>query len=648
MTQLSASNVAVEFGATTLFKDITFTVGAGERWGIVGRNGTGKTTLFRLLTGELQPTRGQISRQPGLRVSLLEQHRDFGDATTVWEAAAGQFAELLALEQSLVKQAERLTHDSSEGALERYGKDLERFEREGGYAIAPRVDAVLHGLGFDPGEARTKLVAHLSGGERGRLGLARQLVSPADVLLLDEPTNHLDLETTKWLEDYLTGVSTTVLLISHDRAFLAAVVDHVLHFEGDSATPYAGGYHSFVEQRTLRRLTQQRQFEQQQKKIAAERDYIARNIAGQNSKQAKGRRKRLERMPRLSAPVGEDGVMAVRFEVTERGGDRVVTAEHVMVKVGERVLLKDFSGTLMRGDTLGLLGPNGAGKSTLIRTMLGENPLAGGEIRIGGGITIGYYRQDLAQVPLDKTLYETINDLRPTWDRRMVQGHLGRFGFSGDEVQRRADTLSGGERARVALAMLMLSGANLLILDEPTNHLDVESIEVLEDAIEDYDGTVLLVSHDRELLRALTDRVWVLHDRHITDFDGNFAEWEAVSAERQHAASVKAAEEEALRRVQEKKKTARQENGTREVRNAVRAAQKRVADLEAGIQTLEMKIDELTRELEDPELYTRPSGVERARELGIELEQRKKDLERAIDDWGSANEALDTLGAANA
>jgi ATP-binding cassette subfamily F protein 3 len=648
VTQLSASNVAVEFGATTLFKDITFTVGAGERWGIVGRNGTGKTTLFRLLTGELQPTRGQISRQPGLRVSLLEQHRDFGDATTVWEAAAGQFAELLALEQSLVKQAERLTHDSSEGALERYGKDLERFEREGGYAIAPRVDAVLHGLGFDPGEARTKLVAHLSGGERGRLGLARQLVSPADVLLLDEPTNHLDLETTKWLEDYLTGVSTTVLLISHDRAFLAAVVDHVLHFEGDSATPYAGGYHSFVEQRTLRRLTQQRQFEQQQKKIAAERDYIARNIAGQNSKQAKGRRKRLERMPRLSAPVGEDGVMAVRFEVTERGGDRVVTAEHVMVKVGERVLLKDFSGTLMRGDTLGLLGPNGAGKSTLIRTMLGENPLAGGEIRIGGGITIGYYRQDLAQVPLDKTLYETINDLRPTWDRRMVQGHLGRFGFSGDEVQRRADTLSGGERARVALAMLMLSGANLLILDEPTNHLDVESIEVLEDAIEDYDGTVLLVSHDRELLRALTDRVWVLHDRHITDFDGNFAEWEAVSAERQHAASVKAAEEEALRRVQEKKKTARQENGTREVRNAVRAAQKRVADLEAGIQTLEMKIDELTRELEDPELYTRPSGVERARELGIELEQRKKDLERAIDDWGSANEALDTLGAANA
>ena len=199
---------------------------------------------------------------------------------------------------------------------------------------------------------------------------------------------------------------------------------------------------------------------------------------------------------------------------------------------------------------------------------MGEHPIAGGELRIGGGITVGYYRQDLAQVPLDKTLYDVINDLRPTWDRRMVQGHLGRFGFSGDEVQRRADTLSGGERARVALAMLMLSRANLLILDEPTNHLDVESIEALEDAIEHYEGSVLLVSHDRELLRALTTRVWVLHERHVTDFDGNFAEWETVSAERQHAAAVMAAEDEALRRVQEKKKTARREESRRESQDA--------------------------------------------------------------------------------
>src|SRR5262245_8596337 len=361
----------------------------------------------------MTPTSGQIARQPGLRVSLLEQHREFPGATTVWEVAAGQFAELLALEQSLTVQAEKLQHDSSEAALDRYGKDLERFEREGGYTIAPRVDAVLHGLGFDPVVARTQAVAQLSGGERGRLGLARQLVSPADVLLLDEPTNHLDLETTKWLEDYLASVSTTVLLISHDRAFLAAVVDHVLHFEGDTALAYDGRYESFVEQRTLRRLTQQRQFEQQQRKIAAEQDYIARNIAGQNSKQAKGRRTRLARMARLSPLPTDEASMALRFGTVARGGDRVAIADRATVKVDERVLVHDATGTLMRGDVLGLVGPNGSGKTTLLRALLGDHDDADGELRIGAGITVGYYRQDLAQVPLDKSLYDVINDLRP-------------------------------------------------------------------------------------------------------------------------------------------------------------------------------------------------------------------------------------------
>jgi ATP-binding cassette subfamily F protein 3 len=643
MTQLSVSGVAVEFGATTLFRDITFTVGAGERWGIIGRNGTGKTTLFRLILGEMQPTRGAIARQPGTRVSLLEQHRDFGDAASVWEAAAGPFADLLALERSLVDQAAALEHDASSDALERYGHDLQRFEHEGGYNIAPRVDAVLQGLGFDPAAARDTPVGQLSGGERGRLGLARQLVSPAEILLLDEPTNHLDLETTQWLEQYLATVNTTVLLISHDRAFLAAVADRILHFEGDTATAYSGGYAAFVEQRGLRRVTQQREFEQQRRRIAAEEDYIARNIAGTNSKQAKGRRKRLERLPRLSPPVTDESTMAVRFQAAERGGDRVVAAEHATIAVGTRVLVQDFTGTLMRGDVLGIVGPNGAGKTTFIKSLLGDHPTTAGQLRIGSGIDVGYYRQDLAQVPLGKPLYDIIGDLRPTWERAHIQGHLGRFGFSGDEVLRRADSLSGGERARVALAMLMLGRANLLILDEPTNHLDVESIEALEDAIERYGGTVILVSHDRELLRALTSRVWVLHDRHVTDFDGNFGEWEQVAAERRHAASVRAAGEEALRRVQEKKKTQRREDTTRDARNALRKAQRDVEALEGRIQVLERRIAEITGALEDPELYTTPGGVSRAGGLGKELETLKADLERVLEEWGSATDTLAAL-----
>ena len=644
MTQLSVGAAGVDFGATTLFRDITFTVSAGERWGIVGRNGTGKTTLFRLLTGDLEPTSGTVTRQSGLIISLLGQHRDYGDAVTVWEAAAGPFAELLALERSLADQAHALATTHGEAALARYGRDFERFEREGGYTIAPRVDAVLQGLGFDATAARTQPLEQLSGGERGRVGLARQLVAPSDVLLLDEPTNHLDLDTTRWLEQYLQETDRTVILVSHDRAFLAAVVEHVLHFEGDTATAYAGGYESFVQQRHERRLTRQRAFDKQQKVIAAQADYIARNIAGQNSKQAKGRRKLLERLPRLGAPVGEDGTMALRLEVSERGGDQVAVAERLRIAVSDRVLIDNFDGRIMRGDRLGIVGPNGAGKSTLLRTLVGERSPDGGELRVGNSIRVAYYDQQLGQVPLEETLYDAIHNLRPQWERRLIQGHLGRFGFSGDEVQRRAATLSGGERARVALAMLMLTRANLLVLDEPTNHLDVETIEVLEDAIEGYEGTVILVSHDRAMLRALANRVWVLHDRRITSFDGTFAEWEVASEEREHAAAVRTAEEQALKRVEEKKRTARHgATSAPDPRRQLRDARARAERAEQDVAMLEQEMDELTRTLDDPGLYTKSGGVAEARRLGARLDSLRSRLDEALAAWERDTAALEAL-----
>ena len=644
MTQISVSGATVQFGATTLFKDLTFTAARGERWGIIGRNGTGKTTLFRLITGDQEPTAGTVARQPGLRISLLEQHRDFGEAATVWEAAAGQFADLLALEQSLGEQAVRigeLGERSSPAMLAQYDKDLERFDREGGYTFAPRVDAVLHGLGFDPVEARTRPLTQLSGGERGRLGVARQLVSPADVLLLDEPTNHLDLDTTAWLEDYLQSSDNTILLISHDRAFLANVVDHVLHFEGNTAFAYVGGYESFVVQREQQRLTQQRAFDKQQKFIAGQEDYVRRNLAGQNSRQAKGRRKRLERLPRLSGPTGSEASMALRLTAGERGGDQVLVADHAKIAIDDRVLIDDFSVVLKRGQIVGLIGPNGAGKSTLIRTLLGENPLAGGELKLGGSVSAAHYRQDLSQIPMNKSMYDVIAELRPLWERRQVQSHLARFGFSGDEVQRTATTLSGGERARLALAMIVLSRANLLILDEPTNHLDVESIESLEDALQAYDGSVLIVSHDRELLRVLVNHVWVLHDGHITDFNGTFGEWETASEERTHAAAVTAAEEESLRRVHEKQKTKRREDEKEKQRSSARQARKKADDAEAVVSDLEAKVARLTSELSEPGLYTTEQGKARAVKAGAELDRLKRQLDVAIGRWTEATEAAE-------
>ncbi|MEA2723664.1 MAG: ATP-binding cassette, subfamily er 3 [Gemmatimonadales bacterium] len=643
MTQFSVSGVAVEFGATRLFSDVTFTVARGEKWGVVGRNGSGKTTLFRLLTGEAEPTRGTVSRVSGLNFSVMEQHREFAGAATVWEAAAGPFAELLELERSLAVQGTALAEAGdacTPAMLARYDRDLERFEREGGYTLAPRIDAVLHGLGFDPDQARTQALAGLSGGERGRVGLAQQLVAPADVLLLDEPTNHLDLETTRWLEGYLAQLDATVLLISHDRAFLQAVVDHVLHVEVGTVTPYAGDYEAFVRQRAERRMAQQRAFSKQAKVLASEEDFIRRNIAGQKSAQAKGRRRRLERVSRLSAPEGEEGVMSLRLETDARGGDQVLVADKIRVAMGDRVLLDRFSASVRRGDVIGFIGPNGAGKTTLLRAIVGERHPEGGEVRIPDSVRLAHYRQDLAQVPSDRSLYELINELRPAWGRGAIQGHLGRFGFSGDSVLRQAATLSGGERARVALAMMMLSGANLLLFDEPTNHLDVESIEVLEDAIDAYEGTVILVSHDRALLRALTTRVWVLHEGRITDYPGSFDEWETASAERAHAASVAAREEESLRRVHERKQTRRADSGKKQ-QSARRTAERALAETESAVTEWEGRVAALRAKLEDPALYATPEGGVQAHTIGSELEVARKELERAFAKWEAATAALE-------
>ncbi|HEX5181110.1 MAG TPA: ABC-F family ATP-binding cassette domain-containing protein [Gemmatimonadaceae bacterium] len=634
MTQLSMSQVSITFGAESLLTDVTFTVGAGERWGIIGRNGSGKTSLFRLIMGTMAPSAGTVSRASGLRLALLEQLRDFGSARTVWDAAAAPFSALITLERSLGEQAERigaLGDRVTPDDLDAYARDLERFEHEGGYTYSSRVDAVLHGLGFDPEGAREQLVETLSGGERGRVGLARQLVTPADVLLLDEPTNHLDLETSAWLEAYLRDAGETVLLISHDRAFLDGVVDHVLHLEDGRAFAYTGSYRAFVRQRDERRLTQQRAYAQQQRVIAGEEDYIRRNIAGQNSRQAKGRRTRLERMPRLSAPPTEEDVMAFRLSAAERGGDQVLVADHVCLAQGGRSLIDDFSATVRRGDVIGLVGANGAGKSSLLRASLGELELEDGTIRLGASIAPAYYRQELSQVPAGRSLLDVIGTLRPLWGRGATLSHLARFGFTGDTVQRSTDTLSGGERARLALAMLMLAHANLILLDEPTNHLDVESIETLEDALSAYDGTIILVSHDRALLRSLATRVWSLRDQRIADFEGGFADWEQAVAERTQESHAARAESKRPTREQRLEAAAREQRRTDG--RASRAARRALDAAEADVMRIDARVASLTALLEDPSLYKSPSGVDRARELSAELEAAKRELDAAIGRW---------------
>jgi ATP-binding cassette subfamily F protein 3 len=648
VTQITLTGVRVEFGATTLLRDVSFTIAEGERWGIVGRNGSGKTTLFRLITGDQRATAGSVARPGGLRLSLLDQHRDFGDAVTVWEAAAQPFAGLIALEASLAEQANRLAEmgeHADPASLDKYGHDLERFAHEGGYDFHARVDAVLQGLGFDAEEAKVKRLSVLSGGERGRVGLAAQLVAPADVLLLDEPTNHLDLETTAWLQQYLVERRGTALIISHDRAFLDESVDHVLHVEGGTVTAYRGGYSAFVTQRAERRLAQERQVEQQRKFIAKEEEFIRRNIAGQNTKQAQGRRTRLARLPRLTPPPGEGDTMAFSLEVKERGGDRVVYCDQLDIAVGARTLVKGFHATAMRGDVVAIVGPNGAGKSTLLRTILGEREPTAGEARLGGSIAAAHFRQDLAQVPMGTTIYDCIANLRPLWTRGQIQGLLGAFGFSGDTVQRRTDVCSGGERSRLALAMITLSRANLLVLDEPTNHLDVESIEAIEDALDSYEGTVLLVSHDRAFLRELATRVWSFDGVRVEDFAGTFVEWEERQAARLAEATAAAARATVERREAEKR-LAQRSAAAQEKDHAVRRDRRRAADAaraaEREVAGQEARVEECRRALQDPELYDGSAlAARRAAELTRALKEAEAALDAAMHRWVELTAAMD-------
>ncbi len=637
------SGVGISFGATELLKDITFTVGEGDRWGIIGRNGAGKSSLFKVITADLTATAGNVARKPGLRHALLDQHRAFEGATTVWQAAAAAWREVIALEQSLADQAIQLGElgeQVTEEFLEKFGRDQERFADLGGYVYHARVDAVLQGLGFDAEESKSRPVASLSGGERGRVGLAAQLIAPADLLMLDEPTNHLDLDTTTWLQDWLRECDETILVVSHDRAFLDAVCTHILHVEARSAEWYKGNYSQFVPQRAERRLTRERELQKQIAFVKKEEEYIRRNLAGVNSFQAKGKRKRLERLPRLAPPPGDPAAMSLRFEPAERGGDQVIAVKDLRVEVPDRVLVDAFTAVLRRNDFVALVGPNGAGKSSFITTLFGERAPAAGEARIGSSITPAWFRQDLADLPLRKSLMDAILDERPLWSRGAVQNHLGAFGFSGDEVFREIGTLSGGERARMAMARITLSHANLLVFDEPTNHLDVENIEALEDALDEYEGTVLLVSHDRAFLRQVATRVWWFDGTRLRDYDGPFIEWEADRAARVAAAAKADAEAADARRAAEKVRAKRNE-ASQEDDHAARRARKRAAeDAERSVQRHEARVAELESQLADPDLYD--GSAEKARTaaaLTQQLDAARRALDTAMAAWAEVSGA---------
>ncbi len=423
------------------------------------------------------------------------------------------------------------------------------------------------------------------------------------------------------------------------------MADHVLHLANRTATPYRGGYSSFVVQRGQALLELERKVAEQKREIARHQEFIRRNIAGQKTAQAQSRRKLLARLPRLSPPPEEEDAMAVRFELSARGGDQVLVVEELAVSVGGSRLLEGYSAVARRQDVIAVVGPNGSGKTTLLATLLGERPPSEGRVRLGAGITPAWFRQDHAHLPEGRTLYDCVADARPSWSRGQIQDHLGRFSFSGDEVKRTTDSLSGGERARAALALITLQGSNLLALDEPTNHLDVESIEALEDALDRYPGTVLLVSHDRALLRELSTRVWAFRDGRLQDYPGPFVDWERKVAEEEEARTQAALQAEREKREAEKLRNRKAAEVRRQAGAPLRAAKKEVEAAEKAVHAWEAKVGELEATLANPTLYEAANG-EGAREasrLAASLRDARQALDRAMEHWTRAMEALEEM-----
>src|SRR5216683_2143528 len=484
------SEVHKSYGTQDVLRGASLQVNPGEHVGLVGRNGAGKTTVFRLINGEETPDKGEVIRARGMRLGLLAQHIHFEAGSTVHESALAAFGHLQQIEHEMHELEHRMAEVDAdlEKVLERYSDLQHQFEREGGFEYAAKAESILQGLGFDR-ESWSLETEKLSGGQQNRLGLVRLLLAEPDVLLLDEPTNHLDVGAVEWLEEFLQSYLSGFVIISHDRYFLDRACRRIIEIENGRATSYTGNYSRYLVEREEQREIQQRAYDNQQRLIAKTEEFIRRNLAGQKTKQAKSRRTMLQRLERVDAVRADQSSGDFRLQDIDRSGTHVVTVTEATIGYVDKVLARDISLILRRGECLGVIGPNGSGKTTFVRTVLGQIPPLLGELRWGAKVQIGYYAQQLEDLD-DRN--EIIMELRRVAPSNATAGELrsflAKFLFFGDDVYKHVRDLSGGEKGRLSLAKLIYSRRNVLMLDEPTNHLDIPSREALEEALDAFEG----------------------------------------------------------------------------------------------------------------------------------------------------------------
>ena len=635
MIILQANKIERSFAGEVLFDNISLQVDERDRIALVGKNGAGKSTLLKILVGEEEPTSGEINKKRDLSLSYLAQDSRFESSNTIYDEMLHVFDSLRKTEKTL-RQMEQEMGEKTGADLEKLMQDYDRlseeFRQAGGFTYEADIRAILNGFKFDESMWQMK-IEELSGGQNTRLALAKMLLEKPNLLVLDEPTNHLDIETIAWLENYLVNYSGALLIVSHDRYFLDKVATITLDLTKHSLDRYVGNYSSFVEQKEQKLLTEAKNYEKQQKEIAALEDFVNRNLVrASTTKRAQSRRKQLEKMERLDKPEAGTKSAHMTFHSDKTSGNVVLTVEEAAVGYDDQILSEPINLDIRKMNAVAIVGPNGIGKSTLIKSIVGQIPFIKGAARFGANVEVGYYDQTQSKLtPHNSVLDELWNDFKLTPEVE-IRNRLGAFLFSGDDVKKTVGMLSGGERARLLLAKLSMENNNFLILDEPTNHLDIDSKEVLENALIDFDGTLLFVSHDRYFINRVATQVLELSEEGSTLYLGDYdyylekkAELEALAAAQAEAVPVSSMEEVASNDYH------LQKQNQKELRKITR----RIEQLEAEMEELDQKIQDITETMHST------NDAADLVQLQSELDQLTVQQEAVMEEWAELSEQVE-------
>lgn len=635
MIILQANKIERSFAGEVLFDNISLQVDERDRIALVGKNGAGKSTLLKILVGEEEPTSGEINKKRDLSLSYLAQDSRFESSNTIYDEMLHVFDDLRKTEKTL-RQMELAMGEKTGADLEKLMQDYDRlseeFRQAGGFTYEADIRAILNGFKFDESMWQMK-IEELSGGQNTRLALAKMLLEKPNLLVLDEPTNHLDIETIAWLENYLVNYSGALLIVSHDRYFLDKVATITLDLTKHSLDRYVGNYSSFVEQKEQKLLTEAKNYEKQQKEIAALEDFVNRNLVrASTTKRAQSRRKQLEKMERLDKPEAGTKSAHMTFHSDKASGNVVLTVEEAAVGYDDQILSEPINLDIRKMNAVAIVGPNGIGKSTLIKSIVGQIPFIKGEARFGANVEVGYYDQTQSKLtPHNSVLDELWNDFKLTPEVE-IRNRLGAFLFSGDDVKKTVGMLSGGERARLLLAKLSMENNNFLILDEPTNHLDIDSKEVLENALIDFDGTLLFVSHDRYFINRVATQVLELSEEGSTLYLGDYdyylekkAELEALAAAKAEAVSVSSTEEV----------TSNDYHLQKQNQKELRKITRRIEQLEAEMEELDQKIQAITETMHST------NDAADLVQLQSDLDQLTVQQEAVMEEWAELSEQVE-------